>query len=50
MDVYGDNILETGNNLTEIMDLKVFLDEQFKIKDLSFVNFFLGLEFNETDQ
>lgn len=35
----------TGHNNEEVVTLKYFLDNQFKIKDLGAINFFLGLEF-----
>ena len=42
--VYVDDILVTRSDEAEICALKVFLDTTFKIKDLGFVNYFLGLE------
>jgi len=42
--VYVDDILITGSNEAEIFDLKLYLDTTFKIKDLGFVSYFLGLE------
>jgi len=48
--VYVDDILLTGNDETEVLFLKAYLDEAFKIKDLGHVHYFLGLEIPHTAQ
>uniref|UniRef100_M1B084 Polypepetide with reverse transcriptase and RNaseH domains n=1 Tax=Solanum tuberosum TaxID=4113 RepID=M1B084_SOLTU len=42
--VYIADILITGNDQSSIDDLKVFLHLEFKIKDLSPIHYFLGME------
>lgn len=42
--MYVDNILITIKNEEEIVNVKLFLHQQFTIKDLGYVKYFLALE------
>lgn len=42
--VYVDDVILTGNNLSDILSIKTFLNDTFKIKDLSKLKCFHGLE------
>ncbi|KAL6344279.1 hypothetical protein AAG906_037847 [Vitis piasezkii] len=42
--VYVDDLLIAGNDLTIITNLKTFLANRFKLKDLGTLKYFLGLE------
>ncbi|XP_047256047.1 uncharacterized mitochondrial protein AtMg00810-like [Capsicum annuum] len=44
-----DDILLAGSDVSEMTNLKSFLDHQFKIKDLGLVHYFLGLEISSHD-
>ena len=48
VDVYVDDVLVTGNNEQEILNLKRLLHKRFQIEDLGMINLFLGLEFIHT--
>lgn len=45
---YVDDILVCGNSATEIKDIKGLLSQQFHMKDLGPVNYFLGLEISRS--
>ena len=42
--VYVDDILVASNNLEAVLEFKQFLHDQFKLKDLGPLKYFLGLE------
>ena len=42
--VYVDDILIASDNKQAVDELKILLDQQFKLKDLGDLKFFLGLE------
>jgi len=42
--VYVDDIILTGNSLSEFHYIKTVLDDLFKIKDLGQLKYFLGIE------
>lgn len=47
---YVDDIIVTGNSITEIQTITALLDQTFKIKDLGNLKFFLGLEIARTSK
>jgi len=46
--VYVDDLLLTGNNSTLLCHLITLLNSEFKIRDLGFVHYFLGIEVTKT--
>ena len=48
--VYVDDILIASNDVHVVEELKVFLDKEFKLKDLGNLKFFLGLEVARSEQ
>ena len=42
--LYVDDIIITGDDLSDIQELKDFLSQQFEIKDPGHLSYFLGLE------
>jgi len=48
--VYVDDIIVASDSPAVVKDIKVFLNNQFKIKDLGQLRYFLGLEIARTSQ
>lgn len=48
--VYVDDILIASDNPQSVADLKILLDQQFKLKDLGDLKFFLGLEIARSEK
>ena len=48
--VYVDDILIASNNVQAVDELRVSLDQHFKLKDLGGLKYFLGLEIARSDK
>jgi hypothetical protein len=48
--VYVDDIIMTGNDVDEILNLKSSLAQEFEIKDLGSLRYFLGMEVARSDR
>ena len=48
--VYVDDIFIASNDVKAVEDLKLFLDQKFKLKDLGSLKYFLGLEVARLDK
>lgn len=46
--VYVDDLILVGNDIEEITSIKEFLHKKFKIKDLGYLKYFLGLEISRS--
>jgi len=50
LSIYVDDIILTGNDENYMDKVKQFLNENFKIKDLGQLSYFLGLEVTRTEK
>lgn len=48
--IYVDDLILAGNSIQEITAIKHFLHQQFKIRDLGNLKYFLGLEISRSQQ
>ncbi|GKD29682.1 ribonuclease H-like domain-containing protein [Tanacetum coccineum] len=48
--VYADDIIITGNSVSEIEKFKVYLKSKFMIKDLGKLKYFIGIKVVDTDK
>jgi hypothetical protein len=44
LNVYVDDIVITGDDSKEVLNLKQYLAQEFEVKDLGFLRYFLGIE------
>ena len=47
--LYVDDMIITGDNLSGIQELKDFLGQNFEMKDLGHLSYFMGLEITFSD-
>ncbi|GKV15900.1 hypothetical protein SLEP1_g26636 [Rubroshorea leprosula] len=47
--LYVDDMIITGDDISSIHDVKQFLSQKFKMKDLGVLSYFLGLEITSSD-
>lgn len=48
--VYVDNIMKPGDDILGISSLKSHLQKQFRMKDLGYLRYFIGIEVLETSR
>ena len=48
--MYVDDILIASNDIHAVEELKMFMNQEFKLKDLGNLKFFLGLEVARSDK
>ena len=48
--IYVDDMIVTGNDLTEMSKLKDYLSSEFNMKDCGRLKYFLGIEVNHSKQ
>ena len=48
--IYVDDMIVTGNDLTEMSKLKDYLSSEFNMKDCGRLKYFLGIDVNRSKQ